>query len=246
MTALHDREASLDVRLLHWTGTLLPAYTAARVCYSARGLEGIAPLEGGEPAMGTWLRDKVLSRGHWSILEHLAFQFGIRGISRACSHQLVRHRIASYSQQSQRYVGKSGFRYIVPPSIAAVPDALARYRATMDDLTARYAELQELLAAASPDASRERINEDARFVLPNACETELVMTINGRQLIEMSRKRLCSHAQWEIRAMFEEIRTLVQAAVPVVFDNLGPDCAWGRCAEGGCPLAEQYRRQPGW
>jgi thymidylate synthase (FAD) len=245
MTANTARETTLRVSLIHWTGSLYPAYAAARLCYSKGGFETIAPLES-EAAMGIWLRDRVLKRHHWGILEHLSFQFAIGGISRACSHQLVRHRIASYAQQSQRYVDKANFHYIVPPHIAACPEALALFRTTMAELGERYEALQHLLRAHEPEASNEAINEDARFILPNACETELVMTVNGRQLVEIAKKRLCIRAQWEIRALFEQIRALVQAEVPVIFDNLGPDCAWGKCHEGGCPLAETYRKRPGW
>lgn len=245
MTTKPDREATLDVRLLHWTGTLFPAYAAARICYSKAGYAGITPLDS-ETAMGEWLRDKVLSRQHWGILEHLDFHFVIRGISRACSHQLVRHRLASFAQQSQRYVEKADFRYVVPESIAAVPAALARFRQAMEDLGAVYEEVEGLLAEAHPELSREAIRQDARFVLPNACETEMVMKINGRQVMEISRKRLCSRAQWEIRALFVRMRDLVQASVPVIFENLGPDCAWGKCHEGGCSLAHTYQRRPGW
>lgn len=240
-----QRETSLDVRLLHWTGSLFPAYAAARICYSKAGYAGVTPLES-EQAMGEWLRDRVLSRHHWGMMEHLDFHFVIRGISRACSHQLVRHRLASYAQQSQRYVDKGDFHYIVPESIRRQPEALALFHQTMQELGDRYEQLQTLLKAANPEAISERINEDARFLLPNACETEIVMKMNGRQLLEISRKRLCSRAQWEIRALFVEMRRLVQAQVPVIFDNLGPDCAWGQCHEGGCPLAAEYKKRPGW
>jgi len=239
------REVSVDVQLIHWTGSLYPAYAAARICYSKTGFAGVKPLES-EQAMGEWLRDKVLSRHHWGILEHLDFHFHIRGISRACSHQLVRHRLASYAQQSQRYVDKGDFRYIVPDTIRNCPEALALYRRVMADLGDSYEQLQALLHTAYPNLGNEDINQDARFVLPNACETELVMKVNGRQLIEIAQKRLCSRAQWEIRALFEKIRALVQAEVPVIFDNLGPNCAWGTCHEGGCHLAAQYKRRPGW
>lgn len=243
MPTQSSREVALDVRLIHWTGSLFPAYAAARVCYSKTGYAGIKALES-EQAMGEWLRDHVLSRGHWSIIEQLEFNFAISGISRACSHQLVRHRLASYAQQSQRYVNKADFRYVVPESIRDCPEALALYRTTMEELGERYEQLQSLMHAASPDAANETINQDARFILPNACETEIVMKINGRQVLEMSRKRLCARAQWEIRAMFERIRDIVQAEVPVIFDNLGPDCAWDTCHEGGC--AQAYRRNPHW
>ena len=245
MHELTDRETSVDVRLLHWTGTLFPAYTAARICYSKSGFDGIAATRS-ETEMGTWLRDKVLSRKHWGILEHLDFHFTIRGISRACSHQLVRHRLASYAQQSQRYVDKGNFRYVVPDTIRQDPQALALFRQTMRELGERYEALQTLLRAAHPAAGTEEINGDARFVLPNACETELVMKINGRQVVEIMQKRLCSRAQWEIRALFVQMRALLQAEVPVIFDNLGPDCAWGPCREGGCDQAKAYTRRPGW
>ncbi len=245
MSATSAREAQLDVSLLFWTGSLFPAYAAARVCYSKTGITGIKPLAT-EQEMGEWLRDHVLARGHWAIIEQLDFQFAIRGISRACSHQLVRHRIASFAQQSQRYVSKAGFRYITPESIAAVPAAQELYQQTMDELAERYGQLQELLLQANPEARAETINEDARFVLPNACETEIIMKVNGRELLEMARLRLCSRAQWEIRAMFTQIRTLAQQAAPVIFDNMGPDCAWSGCHEGGCALASQYKKRAGW
>lgn len=238
MTSPTERETALDVRLVHWTGTLFPAYAAARVCYSKAGFAGIAPLDS-EQAMGEWLRDRVLARGHWSIIEQLDFTFAISGISRACSHQLVRHRLASYAQQSQRYVEKADFHYIVPDTIRDCPDALTVYRDTMALLGERYEQLQTLLHVGYPEANNEQVNQDARFVLPNACETEMMMKINGRQVLEMSRKRLCSHAQWEIRALFARMRDLLQKEVPVVFDNLGPDCAWGPCQEGGCAIASK-------
>lgn len=245
MTDFASHEAALDVRLISWTGSLYPAFVAARICYSKAGFSGITAPET-ERGMGEWLRDKVLSRHHWGILEHLDFHFAIRGISRSCSHQLVRHRIASYAQQSQRYVDKANFRYIVPETIRENAEALELYRRTMADLGERYEQLQNMLKAAYPDLKGEAINQDARFILPNACETELMMSINGRQVIEMSKKRLCSRAQWEIRALFERMRDILQAEVPVVFDNLGPDCAWDKCHEGGCEFAARYRRRAGW
>ncbi|HEY3377986.1 MAG TPA: FAD-dependent thymidylate synthase [Armatimonadota bacterium] len=243
MTMQSDHEAILDVRLLHWTGSLFPAYAAARVCYSKAGYAGITPLAS-ETAMGEWLRDRVLSRGHWGIIEHLDFHFVIRGISRACSHQLVRHRLASFAQQSQRYVDKADFRYVVPTTIRDCPEALALFRQTMTELGERYEAMQTLLHGAYPDFANEAVNQDARFLLPNACETEIVMKLNGRQVLEISRKRLCSRAQWEIRALFARMRELLQAEVPVIFDNLGADCAWDKCHEGGCSLA--YHKADKW
>ena len=238
-----NRQSKLSVILSNWTGTLYPMYVAARVCYSKNGFKGIAVPES-EEAMGIWLRDKVLSRGHFSIIEQIDFQFAISGISRACSHQLVRHRIASYAQQSQRYVDKADFCYITPHIIKDSNAANLKYEKIMEYLGKEYEELQQILHNEYPELNNETVNQDARFVLPNSCETEIVMKVNGRELIEMCKHRLCSRAQWEIREMFEQIREEVQKAVPIIFDNLGPTCRWQKCKEGGCKKIEKCAK--GW
>ena len=234
---MFERKAKMSVTLTHWTGSLYPAFIAARVCYSKDGFKGIKPLKT-EEAMGIWLRDKVLSRGHMSIIEQLDFQFIISGISRACSHQLVRHRIASYAQQSQRYVNKADFKYVTPHIIEDSARANTKYMQIMESLGKGYEELQNILCEEYPDLLGEKINQDARFILPNACETEITMKVNGRELIEMCKHRLCGRAQWEIREMFWLIREEVQKAVPIIFDNLGPTCRWQKCKEGGCKIME--------
>ncbi|MBQ7826959.1 MAG: FAD-dependent thymidylate synthase, partial [Clostridia bacterium] len=127
--------------------------------------------------------------GHHSVFEHVSFTFLIEGVSRACTHQLVRHRHASYTQRSQRYCDESGFDVVVPEGLSE--EQRARYDAAMDIASDAYAELV-LLGVAK---------EDARMVLPNACETKLYMTLNLRELIHMANERLCSRAQWEIRSM---------------------------------------------
>lgn len=160
---------------------------------------------------------RVLGYNHMSILEHASFTFGIEGISRACSHQLVRYRIASFSQQSQRYVTFENFSCIVPASIPAeLKDA---YREYMGDATVFY---DELLEAGVPP-------EDARFVLPNAATTKLVMTMNARELRHFFAQRCCAKAQWEIRELATAIRAEVAAVAPVLFADSGPDC--GNCKE---------------
>lgn len=166
---------------------------------------------------------KILDLGHFSVLEHASFTFGIEGISRACSHQLVRHRIASYSQQSQRYVAvKERFPAIIPPSIAENPQLAGRFEQFLADCHSLYG---ELMAAGIPA-------EDARFVLPNAAETKLVMTMNARELRHFFALRCCRRAQWEIRAMATEMLRVCQPVAPLLFAGAGPGCLDGPCPEG--------------
>lgn len=206
---------------------------AARLCYSA---SSVGELLDQDSARREKLLAKILSVGHLSTFEHVAFTFGIEGISRACSHQLVRHRLASYSQQSQRYVSqRQRFAAVTPPSIAARPELQKRYEALLDEVHGLYG---ELLDAGIPA-------EDARFVLPNAAQTKLVMTMNARELLHFFHLRCCRRAQWEIRALAKEMLRLVRAAAPALFAAAGPGCLAGPCPEGamGCGQAEQVRRE---
>ena len=155
------------------------------------------------------LVQRVIGYGHASILEHASFTLGIEGISRACSHQLVRYRHASFSQQSQRYVSQKAPEFIIPPSLKEFG-----YHLYGDDVTNLY---NELIAAGVPA-------EDARFVLPNATATKLVMTMNARELRHFFTQRLCEKAQWEIRELATEIYLQCKAKEPVLFANVGPDC----------------------
>jgi len=206
---------------------------AARLCYSASTVDQL--LDKSRTDREGLLR-KILSLGHYSVLEHAAFTFGVEGVSRACSHQLVRHRLASYSQQSQRYVShKERFAAVTPPSIAEHPDLASRYDALLDEIHRTY---QELLAAGIPA-------EDARFVLPNAAETKIVLTMNARELHHFFNLRCCRRAQWEIRAMAKEMLRLARGAAPLLFAKAGPGCLQGSCPEGAmtCGAMADVRKE---
>ncbi len=177
----------------------------------------------------------MVSRGHLSPLEHVKFTFAIEGISRACSHQLVRHRIASYSQQSQRYVDMSNFRYIIPPSIAQDPRAKEEFERVMEEIRKAYRRLITLLSQRGVEG--ERAMEDARFLLPQAVETKIVVTMNCRELLHFFGQRCCSRAQWEIRTLAWKMLEICKEVLPCVFRKAGPKCELlGYCPEGekGC------------
>lgn len=195
---------------------------AARLCYSPKGAAEL--LEDFTPEKVEGFVRKLVSLGHESPMEHVCFTFGIEGISRACSHQLVRHRIgASYSQKSQRYVREKQFDYVLPPTIEASPELTGKFKDTMAHLQGVY---EELLAAGIPA-------EDARFVLPNAASTSLVLTMNVRSLWHFFELRCCQRAQWEIRNLAYEMRRLVREVAPLLFAKAGPTCeSLGLCFEG--------------
>jgi len=192
---------------------------AAKLCYS----KGMPKIDQLTPDKAGPFLNKILSLGHLSILEHASFTFAIEGISRACSHQLVRHRIASFSQQSQRYVSNGEtLEHIVPPSIQQDMDLWEEYQQHMDASAKLY---QILLGANIP-------TEDARFVLPNAAETKLVMTMNARELLHFFSLRCCERAQWEISALANEMQRLVKLKASALFQTAGPGCVSGDCPEG--------------
>jgi len=207
---------------------------AARLCYSNKDIEAL--LQTTDIHEDSELVSKIISLGHHSVLEHASFTFGIEGISRATSHQLVRHRIASYSQQSQRYVRQKGqFSYIVPPSIQRNA-ALAEEYAHMMQLMQQF--YDRCLAAGIPA-------EDARYILPNACETKIITTMNARELRHFFRLRCCYRAQWEIREMANNMLRLVAERAPVLFRDAGPACLTGSCPEGpySCGRQEIVREE---
>ena len=214
--------SSMKVTLLQHTPD--PEQTvalAARLCYSPADIDALQERLSG--ADTTVFLDKIMSLGHHSVLEHASFTFGIDGISRAASHQLVRHRIASYSQQSQRYVSHSGrFAAVVPDSIRERPELQARFEAQLQALHDCYRELE---AAGIPA-------EDARYILPNATETKIIVTMNARELRHFFALRCCERAQWEIRAMAVEMLRLVRPVAPAFFRHAGPGCVSGPCPEG--------------
>jgi thymidylate synthase (FAD) len=156
----------------------------------------------------------ILENGHFSVLEHSSFTFAIEGISRACSHQLVRHRIASYSQQSQRFVKLKEIEFIVPEKIAADENASKMFREALERCRDVYNDLVSMGVPA----------EDARYILPNASPTKIVVTMNARSLINFFELRCCLSAQWEIRQLADEMLRLVKGVAPTIFERAGPFC----------------------
>lgn len=224
----------MDVQLLTYTpDPERVVAAAARLCYSASGIDRL--LEKSRTEQEALLK-KILDLGHFSVLEHASFSFGIEGISRACSHQLVRHRIASFSQQSQRYVAyQERFAAVTPASIAQRPALAEKYAGFLDQTHQLY---RELMDAGVPA-------EDARFVLPNAAATKLVMSMNGRELRHFFELRCCRRAQWEIRAMATEMLRQVRRVAPVLFAAAGPGCVHGICPEGklSCGDSKAVRKE---
>ncbi|KAF0220541.1 MAG: thymidylate synthase [Geobacteraceae bacterium] len=207
--------------LQHTPDPELTVALAARLCYSPVTIDELKEKLSGADIKG--FLDKIMSLGHQSVLEHASFTFGIEGISRVTSHQLVRHRVASYSQQSQRYVShKERFAAVVPQSIAERPEVLARFDAQLQALHELYADMMEAGVPA----------EDARFILPNATETKIMVTMNARELTHFFALRCCERAQWEIRAMALEMLKLVKGVAPTIFKDAGPGCLVGPCPEG--------------
>ncbi len=204
---------------------------AARLCYSPASI-GELDEQISAKDIRTFVR-RVLSMGHASVLEHVVLTFGVEGISRAASHQLVRHRIASYSQQSQRYVS-ADFGYVTPFSIAdAEAEQPRRKKGLKPALIDAYREHMEKSAALYAQMVAEGIPpEDARFVLPNASETKIIVTMNARELHHFFALRLCRRAQWEIREAAMRMFELAVAQVPLLFENAGPGCVRGKCPEG--------------
>lgn len=164
----------------------------------------------------------VFNSGHHTTLEHASFTFSISGISRSLSHQLVRHRIATFSQQSQRYAGKGKSHYIIPPKIEKNNECLNKFNELLDHINETYSYLVD----------NNILEEDARYVLPNACSTNIVMTMNVRALIHFLEERLCSCAQWEIRNLARKIHEICKNEFPIIFNNIGPKCyTLGYCNE---------------
>ncbi len=219
--------------------------TAGKLCYSSSDIVSLR--DGLTDEVIEKYIDMLVSIGHESVMEHVSFTFGIEGISRACSHQLVRHRIASYSQKSQRYVSENGFDFITPPAISQLPEALAEYERIINDITKGYEKIADILTEshkadfiaqgldekAAASKARKLANEDARFLLPNACETKIVVTMNVRSLFNFFEHRCCNRAQWEIREVACQMLRLCQQVAPRIFAKTGPSCvAQGKCPEG--------------
>lgn len=194
--------------------------SAAKLCYSSSDIESL--MNGLTTEKVEAFIKKLTDLGHQSPLEHCTFTFGIEGVSRALSHQLVRHRIASYSQKSQRYVKEGQFEYVTPPTIVENPTEKYMF----EDFMRRAQEVYDCLIANGIPA------EDARFVLPNACETKIIVTMNIRSLLHFFEERCCSRAQWEIRHMAYAMLRICKEIAPNLFVKAGASCVRGKCKEG--------------
>ena len=210
---------------------------AAKLCYSRSEIENLKQ-KISEKDQNAFI-EKLLNMGHESVFEHVTFTFGIEGISRVLLAQLTRHRLASFSVQSQRYVSyENGFGYILPPSIESLgEEAIRKYNEQMKQMEGWYVEWQQLLGKG------EKSNEDARFVLPNACETRVLVTMNVRELWHFFSLRMCNRAQWEIRKMATEMYKLCISVAPALFKNAGPACIRGKCPEGEKSCGQGYEKR---
>lgn len=196
----------------HTEKPLETIYKAARQCYSAGSVADMEPASREKMAE---LVQRCIRSGHTSVLEHVSFTFAISGVSRALSHQLVRHRMASYSQQSQRFVKSGELEYVCPPSLE---DETSAERAFfLDALKSVEHAYRTMLDSGVPA-------EDARFVLPQATATNIVMTMNCRELLHFIEERCCSKAQWEIHDLAWEMRDILDGMLPEVFETAGPKC----------------------
>lgn len=274
---------SAKVTLL--TYTPMPEQTvamSAKLCYAKSDIGTVK--DGLDEEKTAAFVDMLASIGHESPMEHVSFTFGIEGISRACSHQLVRHRIASYSQQSQRYVDGSTFEFVTPPSVAENPELLEKYNRAIELEAKAYVEVRDALMVQSIKKYAEKdeslslllkelsgksdieiieafkavnkkqcsafeklANEDARFILPNACTTKIICTFNARSLMNFFEHRCCNRAQWEIRDVAQQMLALVKPLAPHLFKKAGPSCLYGNCPEGkmSCGRAKEMREKFG-
>lgn len=197
------------------------AAMAAKLCYTSADINSLKEKITNTEQDG--FIDKLINMGHLSVMEHMVFTFAVEGVSRTLTHQLVRHRIASYSQKSQRYVKHGGgFPFVIPPSVAKNLEALAVYEKTINEIAASYDKLFDLGIPA----------EDARYVLPNACETKIIITMNARELLHFFALRSCNRAQWEIRELSDKMLSLCYSVAPSVFKKAGPGCVNKGCTEG--------------
>ena len=229
---------------------------SAKLCYSPSSIEQL--MDGLDEQKTTDFLNMLTDFGHQSPIEHISFTFGIEEVSRTLLAQITRHRIASFSVQSQRYVKEKQFSFVTPPQIAQDPQAAALYQQAMQSAHASYLELSERLAQKNLEQllaegvdekkarsmAEKRAIEDARFVLPNACDTKMMLTMNARSLLNFFRLRCC-RAQWEIREVAEQMLALVKPIAPTIFAKAGPGCVSGPCPEGRmtCGQAAQVRKK---
>lgn len=218
--------------------------TAAKLCYSSHSIGDLSDNLTDEKCQS--FINMLSDIGHESPIEHANFTFGIEDVSRTFLAQITRHRIASYSVQSQRYVKEQNFAFVIPPEIAKEKQALDIFNEAMQKSHEYYLQITDILykkhyddfikegkdeKSAKSDAEKKAI-EDARFVLPNACETKMVVTMNARSLLHFFELRCCNRAQWEIREVATQMLALVYSVAPALFKNAGPSCVRGECPEG--------------
>lgn len=222
----------MNVKLLYHTPEPERAVAAAaRLCYAPVGAAELLETMSDE-AIRRVLRT-ILDSGHLSTLEHASYTFAIDGVSRAMTHQLVRHRLASYNQQSQRYVSfEDEPNFIIPPHVAEDPEKLVRFKKACADAFANYRAL--VLDGVEP--------EDARYLLPNATETKIVVTMNIRELLHFFELRCCNRAQWEIQAVAMEMLELALPTAPYIFMDAGASCRRGPCREGKMTCGRPFER----
>jgi len=225
-------KVSLDVRLLEVSQNAVTLiYVACRQCYSEKFAGDVFADSGVELKKQEEFVKSVVASGHLSPLEHVKFSFAIQGVSRALTHQLVRHRLASYSQQSQRYVKEKYFDYIIPPAIERNSQAKAEFEELMTAIQQSYTKLLSLMG--QDNLSGEAANQDARFALPQAAESKIVVTMNCRELLHFFQHRCCSRAQWEIRQLANRMLAICCQKLPAVFAAAGAKCQeLGYCPEG--------------
>ena len=204
---------------------------AARLCYAPVGAAEL--MDGMSDEAVRKVLKTIITSGHTSALEHASYSFAIDGVSRALTHQLVRHRLASYNQQSQRYVGfEVRPEFVVPPSIKKDPEAKRIYLRSVEAAWEGYVALIELGVE----------KEDARYLLPNATPTKIVVTMNIRELLHFLTLRCCKRAQWEIRELALRMLDLATPTAPYIFLDAGADCSRGPCPEGMMTCGKPYVR----
>lgn len=221
--------------------------SAAKLCYSPSSIDELKQKTENSDS-GKFVK-MLSSLGHESPLEHVSFTFGIEGVSRALLAQLTRHRIASYSVQSQRYVTNFGFEYILPEAIENCPEAKKEFLTAMEESQKHYDKISQILInkysleGKSAQSSEKCAIEDARYVLPNACTTKIICTFNARSLLNFFKLRCCNRAQREIRELATAMLKKVKPIAPNIFSEAGPECCSGACSEGkmSCGKSREMR-----
>ncbi len=233
------------VKLISYTpNPVKTVAAAAKLCYSSSDVDTLLDNLTDEKAEN--FVEMLREIGHESPIEHISFTFAIEGVSRSLLAQITRHRIASYSVQSQRYVKENSFEYVIPTEIESVPEAKRLFIETMDKIQNAYDELAKILSEKhyntmiemgmeereAKKAAEKKGIEDARFVLPNACCTKMIVTMNARSLINFFNHRCCNRAQWEIREVADMMLREVKKAAYPIFKDAGPKCLKKPCPEG--------------